>query len=595
MSKGITQSLQIMENVIDLLNQLIENWVNLHLIFNAIQHMALIFVIAFLFSKSSIFNLLVKNILRKRDWFLLYAMFSVISVLGSILAIDVLINVDLNSWTQIDSRSIGAFLAGLLGGPLLGTAVGFTAGCYRFLLGGPTAFAGFAGTTLTGLIAGLVYLLTLKNNQDKRFNWKIAVMTVCAAELMMKGLVLLTVQPLSEAVALIQITLLPNIIANSVGAALFVSVLRDYERFGSASSNQAFRMAGRMTKTLQDGLNPQSANVITQLVRKETKVAAVAISDLNSLLAYNGIASNHHQVDDENIMKLVKQVIKQKRNLYFDGHDNKFNCSLKKDCPLNSVLIAPLIIENQVQGTLLLFETKQHFFPKMDKVLGRDVARFVSRQLQTTQHQQLLHDSRYEALKAQVKPHFLANALNTIAVIMRRDQQQARDLLSNLAAFMRRTIDKQQLTTVSKELENLEDYLAIETARFGDKLTFSVNMQPAVADVIIPNFIVQPIVENAIKHGTSKMLIDSLITIDAYIENSQSVKIEIRDNAGLFINAEKIDVKIQKTAGIGLYNVSKRIEYLCDDKESLDNYGLEVDCMTGNKTVVTLKIPYRII
>ncbi len=572
----------------------ITHWINGKLIFNALQQMALIFVIAFFFSQSSVFRILVKNILHRRDWFLLYVIFSIISVMGSVLATNVSIPGNNGVWTQVDSRSIGAFLAGLLGGPLLGTAVGFTAGCYRLSLGGSTAIAGFVGTTLAGLIAGLVYQFCLKNNPEKRFSWQIAVITVCVVELIMKGLVFLTLHPFSDALALIQITLLPNIIGNSVGAALFVSVLSEYERNNSASSNRALRMAGRMTKALQYGLNSRSADIICRIIRKETQISAVAMSSRDQLLAFNGIGAEHHQTHDKKLMALIKQVIQQKRLLYLDGQHNKFICSSKDNCPLNSLLLTPLVVDNVVQGVLLLFETQPHFFPKVDKSLGVDLARFVSQQLLATKHQQLLHESNYEALKAQVKPHFLANALNTIAAIMRRDQQQARDLLSNLAAFMRRTIDKQQLITLSNELLNLQNYLAIETARFGDKLKFFVNMDTAVADVVIPNFIVQPLVENAIKHGTSKVLLNSKININAYLFDVETVCIEVSDDAGLYEASEAMSHLKKKPAGIGLDNVSKRIKHLCDENDSAQKYGLFIHCIAGTQTTVTVKIPYQV-
>jgi two-component system LytT family sensor kinase len=407
----------------------------------------------------------------------------------------------------------------------------------------------------------------------------------------MKGLVLLTVEPFTDALALIQITLLPNMIGNSVGAALFVSVLSDFERYGSASSNQAFRIARRMTKTLQYGLNARSADIIIRIIRKESNIAAVAMADAQGLLAYTGIGADHHKLGDTTIMRLTEQVMQSQETLYLDGHEQQFNCLIDHGCLLNSALITPLIINHQVIAVLLLFETEAHFFPKMDKALGIDLARFVEQHLLSTQHQQLLHESRYEALKAQVKPHFLANALNTIAVILRRDQQQARDLLTNLAAFMRRTIDNQDLTILVKELSHLQDYLAIETARFGDKLTFIVNSDAAVADAIIPNFIVQPMVENAIKHGTSKMLSNSIIEIKTYLADVETVHIDIIDNAGLYSLTEN---KINPSTSIGLDNVCKRIKHLCDDTNAAAKYGVSIDCIAGSKTTVTLIIPYRV-
>ncbi len=201
----------------------LRDWFNAQLIFSMCQHVAIIFVIAFLFSKSTAFELLVKNTLRKRDWMVLYAIFFSISTMGSIIADQVTIQSVESHWakpvvtkiepalfaenssktlliatTQVDARAIGTVLAGLLGGPLLGASVGISTGAVRYWMGGDAALAGAIGTALAGLVAGLIYLLVLRVRPSMRFNWKVAFFTVCLVEIIMKCLVFITNPPLAS-------------------------------------------------------------------------------------------------------------------------------------------------------------------------------------------------------------------------------------------------------------------------------------------------------------------------------------------------------------------------------------------------------------
>jgi len=229
-----------------------EDWINGELIYRMLQRVAIVFLVAYLFRKSRAFELLVKNSMRKRDWLALYVIFAAISILGSVLADLVTIEAVSSDWssahivniehaifadssralasqanTQIETRSIGAVLAGFLGGPLLGLSVGASSGLFRYLMGGNAAIPGAIGTTVTGLIAGLVYLIILKTRPGKRFNWKLAFVTTCLGEIVMKVAVLFSVivnhEPLAKGIALIQVTMLPNTIGNAIGAALFVT------------------------------------------------------------------------------------------------------------------------------------------------------------------------------------------------------------------------------------------------------------------------------------------------------------------------------------------------------------------------------------
>jgi len=560
-------------------------WLNNAHLFSIFQQVAILFVIAFLFSRSSAFQLLVKNSLRKRDWLLLYGIFSFISVMGSVLATNVPLTPEGNDWTQVDSRSIGAVLAGFLGGPVLGTAVGLTAGLYRYNLGGATAMAGLLGTTLTGMISGLIYLLMVRKNQAMRFDWKIAVATVCTAELMMKALVFPFANSFNEALALIQITTLPSLIGNSIGAALFVTILNDKERSGVSYTTSALHMAKCLVDVLKYGFNERAARAIVNIIRKETRIATVAITDhTNKIMAIAGTGTDHHQVGDEIAAGLIQKAIEQQRVIFIDGSTRRFHCVISTHCPLHSALIAPLAVDGNVLGVLLLFEPERRFFPKLNRALGVGVADLLSEQMRLSIYQEQLASAEHKLLIAQINPHFLANALNTVSAVMRTDTVRAKELLAKLAFLMRKNIKHgNETSTLEQELAHMDAHLSIELTRYGDKLQIETSVEPQLMNALLPSFSLQPVVENAIKHGTSRLLIPGIIHISAYQIANRLIRIEVRDNAGQY---QPTQSSIDK--GVGMSNVDGRIKELFGSQ-----YGLSVDCEPNQYTTVSINIPFR--
>ena len=177
------------------------------------------------------------------------------------------------------------------------------------------------------------------------------------------------------------------------------------------------------------------------------------------------------------------------------------------NCPLRSALIAPVIVNNEVVGTLLLFESKQHFFPKMNRELGKELASLLSEQIQAARYPELLVQAEYQYLLAKVDPHFFANALNTISAIIPKNEDEARSLLNNLASLMRERISqKGGSNTLTKELRSLNDYIAIEKARFGDKLQITIEQDASLANMIMPRFVLQLMVEMRLNMGQVKYL-----------------------------------------------------------------------------------------
>ena len=119
----------------------------------------------------------------------------------------------------------------------------------------------------------------------------------------------------------------------------------------------------------------------------------------------------------------------------------------------------------------------------------------------------LLVQSELKLLQAQVNPHFLFNALNTIIAILRIDAARCKDLLIHLSNFFRKNLKRgNDLSTLEEELDQVNSYLQIEKARFDDRLTIEIDIDPSLMKMILPTFTLQPLVENAFKHGISNTL-----------------------------------------------------------------------------------------
>ena len=589
---------------------LLKDWFNAQLIFSMCQLVAVIFVIAFLFSKSKAFELLVKNTLRKRDWLILYAIFFFISSMGSIIADQVTIQTVENSWattavikiepalfadnsmenpliatTQTDARAIGSVLAGLLGGPVLGASVGISAGIIRYLMGGDAALAGAIGTALAGLVAGLIYLLVLRVRPSMRFNWKVAFFTVCLVEVMMKYFVIITNPPLAKGLAMIQVTAIPNTLGNGIGTALFVSILNAYDKTAASFSTNALQMAEFFAKVLKRDLPAQrKAARIARFIQKETGIAAVAITNQTKLIAFDGMGVDHHHVGDVMATGLVKKALETNEIIFIDGYNNHFRCKKSQRCPLHSALIAPVVVNEEVEGAILLFEPKHRFFPKMNHELGKGLASLLSEQILASRYPKLLARAEDQYLRTRVDPHFFANALTTISAISRKDAGEARSLMRKLASLMRERIDPEEGgNTLKQELAFLNDYIDIEKARFGNQLQIEVNTDNSLLDMVMPRFVLQLLVENAIKHGVSKLLDTGHIEVNVYRTEGELVRIDVKDNAGLFYDNEAVN-----TGGYGM----KLADDLIKTQFNSNEYGLTVNCEPDQYTTVTITLPY---
>jgi two-component system LytT family sensor kinase len=566
-----------------------QNWINPELIFSEISYVCVLFAIVYLFNKySPAFSFLVKNTLRRRDWLWLYGLFTLLSILGNLLAIKVHIGHEASAWAMINIRSIGAILAGLLGGPILGVCVGFSAGFVRYLAGGITAEICFLTTTLAGLIAGLVYLLLLKFRPEERFSWKVALLTTLFVESINKALVFLVTNDL----LLIQAISLPMLLANSLGVMLCVGILHDYERLDTALSGNALSIAKRLASVLKQNTSlTQTATELALIVKSETGAAAVAFTDRSKVIAFVGAGNEHHCAGDLVTNELIKEALDSHNTIFIDGHSEVFHCKKSTQCPLHSAHITLITIEDKIEGALVLFESKNRFFPRVDRDLAENLASLLAEQILAARYPEKLATLQDKYLLARVNPHFFGNALATISAITRKDTKKARMLMGVLAELMRERVSPtNHFITLKHEIEFLKKYLQIEQERFGDRLYTTINFDKNLEPAQIPQFILQLIVENAIKHGVSQLLPPSIGEVNIRVRqiSDQLMAIEIKDNVGAYNDNETN--KALASAGIKSAGM-KMVDELIKSQFNSESYGIDVDCKENEYTLVTILLP----
>ena len=194
-----------------------------------------------------------------------------------------------------------------------------------------------------------------------------------------------------------------------------------------------------------------------------------------------------------------------------------------------------------------------------------------------------LTEARLAALTNQINPHFLFNTLNSVSTLIRIDPERARGMIQRLSKILRRLLRKSEnFSSLREEITFIDDYLAIEMVRFGDKLRFEKEIDERTMDCLIPSMILQPIVENSIKHGLANKVDGGTVRVQTWLEDSR-LNILIEDN-GSGIPESKLGSLSQQ--GIGVSNVNERLRVLFGT-----DYRLVIDSVPGKGTRVTVLLP----
>jgi two-component system LytT family sensor kinase len=199
------------------------------------------------------------------------------------------------------------------------------------------------------------------------------------------------------------------------------------------------------------------------------------------------------------------------------------------------------------------------------------------------EQQRLVTEARLHALTSQINPHFLFNTLNTVNSLIRTNPDQARAVVVKLSNILRRLMRKtDNLTPLRNELSFIDDYLSIEMTRFGDKLRFERQVDSAALDHLVPAMIIQPIIENSIKHGLAGKVEGGTIRLSAECAQGR-MKLQVEDN-GVGVPESKLAQLFE--SGIGISNVNERLKVLYGD-----NYRMAVDSREGEGTRTEIEFP----
>ncbi|HHG1226770.1 TPA: LytS/YhcK type 5TM receptor domain-containing protein [Klebsiella pneumoniae] len=546
-----------------------------------LQQMCVFLVIAWLMSKTRLFIPLMQVTVRLPHKLLCYVTFSIFCIMGTYFGLHIEDSI-------ANTRAIGAVMGGLLGGPVVGGLVGLTGGLHRYSLGGMTALSCMVSTIVEGLLGGLVHSVLVKRGRpDKVFSPLTAGAITFVAELVQMMIILLIARPFQDALHLVQSIAAPMMVTNTVGAALFMRILLDkramFEKYTSAFSATALKVAASTEGILRQGFNEENSMKVAQVLIQELDIGAVAITDRDKLLAFTGIGDDHHLPGKPISSSYTQRAIETGEVVYADGNEVPYRCSIHPHCKLGSTLVIPLRGENQrVIGTIKLYEAKNRLFSSINRTLGEGIAQLLSAQILAGQYERqkaLLTQSEIKLLHAQVNPHFLFNALNTLKAVIRRDSDQAGQLVQYLSTFFRKNLKRPtEIVTLADEIEHVNAYLQIEKARFQANLQIQMAVPEGLAHHQLPAFTLQPIVENAIKHGTSQHLGVGEITIRAS-QDDRWLQLDIEDNAGLYRANPQ-------ASGLGMNLVDRRLRARFGA-----DCGISVTCEPVRFTRVTLRLP----
>ncbi|MFF3957775.1 sensor histidine kinase [Streptomyces sp. NPDC001890] len=333
---------------------------------------------------------------------------------------------------------------------------------------------------------------------------------------------------------------------------------------------------------LRAGLTEESARRSARRLRSLLGTEALCLTDRDRVLVWDGEGEHHG-----------RHVMDQVQDLLASGRDTAFRSDCDDlDCPLRWAVAVPLTVDNRVLGTLIAYA------PRESAVLARaagEVARWVCVQLELAEldrSRTQLIEAEIRALRAQISPHFIFNSLAAIASFVRTDPERARELLLEFADFTRYSFRSHgDFTTLADELHSIDQYLALVRARFGERLLVTLQVAPEVLPVALPFLCLQPLVENAVKHGLEGAVTSSRITISALDAGSEAEVVIEDDGTGM--DPERLRHILRgeggHSTGIGLLNVDERLRQVYGD-----DYGLVIETGIGAGMKITVRLPkYR--
>jgi two-component system, LytTR family, sensor kinase len=362
-----------------------------------------------------------------------------------------------------------------------------------------------------------------------------------------------------------------------------VGRVRSRRRFATSAERVTFETlhtASLAAPPLRLGLNGASAGKSARHLRSLLGTPAVAISDTERALAWEGPGDHHAdrlwKAARDGPLASGRPIVVRPEDLF---------CA-DPVCPVRGAVVVPIAVDEGVVGTLSAVTSTEPGPGLIQAAL--ETARWVSTQLELAELDQSrarLVRAEVRALRAQISPHFVYNALTTIASFVRTDPERARELLLEFADFTRYSFRSHaEFTTLAEELRSIDRYLTLERARFGDRLEVRLQIAPEVLPVAVPFLGVQPLVENAVRHGLAAKT--GVGTVSIVAEDAGTACLISVEDDGVGMDPDVLRRHADEGGHVGLGNIDDRLRSVFGDE-----FGLVVETAPGAGTKVSMRIP----
>ena len=494
-----------------------------------------------------------------------------------------------------NTRLLAVTTSGIIGGPVVGGIVGAVAGIHRMIQGDIAGWFYVPSSILVGLLSGFLFQNHL-HDQDER--------TISPTRGFLIGLLMETIQMgfalffSPTKLTLVSFAFGPMVFFNSLGTYLFLliinMILNQEQDARAVQTHDVLTLANQTLPYFREGLNFQSAQHSTAIIKAHTNFSAISITANNVVLSFLGDGSDHHIVGGELTTQLSRKVMATNQ-VVFAKSKAEIGCS-DPNCHLHAAISVPLDIDDKMIGSLNFYFTNAKSLDTVAEELATGLATIFSSQLElghAEDQSKLVKEAEIKSLQAQINPHFFFNAMNTISIMVRKDPVKARELMLSLSTYFRANLAgvRDIEISISKEIEYVNAYLELEEARFPDK--FEIKIWNHVDESrLIPPFTIQILIDNAIKHGfdTRKTNNHVDVTINRIRDNLQLVVV---DN-GSGIPPDIIDKLGQQNmcsktgSGTALYNLNQRLIGLYGEDSKL-----QIESKVGKGTRFTILIPVK--